>query len=662
MLSAPKWVVDLLHPAEERHDLYQEREGSQIDTQELAEFLFTRELLDRRKDIHSILETDAVFEKSQNHYLGPADKLEVAIRRGKRLRQLSLKHAWSDDEYQIAADLVGEPDPYGLHASLFLVTLREQGTKDQHELFLDKAERWEYIGCYAQTELGHGSNVRGLETTATWDADDKSFTLHSPTLTAAKWWIGSSSKAANHAIVMAQLVVEQRNYGPHAFLVPIRDVKTHGILPNVHIGDVGPKFGYNTMDNGFLLFNQVKIPHGNMLSRYSGINPLTNTYERRGSPASVFATMTYVRSVIVQRAGASLARGVTIAIRYCAVRRQFADSDNPNGNELQVLDYSTVQMRLLPLLATMYALHFAGNRMIQFYEASRVIAANERLAELHATSCGLKALATTLAAEGLESCRKACGGHGYSSFSGIGSWYADYLPATTWEGDNFMVTQQVARYLLKLARAVVQGDRTENDTTDILVEYISQKVKHVPFDITHGGDKQLVQAFAWRAAHLAFEAVKQKDENKRTWNSLLVDFWRLSTALSEYLIVKYFYSTLCGQENQKHLPAEIIDVLTKLFRLFALHTIESHALDFVSTNAVSLEKIEEARDEQVPALMAHIRPHAVKLVDAWMFSDWQLDSSLGRSDGRVYEDLFRRASTGNPRNDVSFDPFIDPKL
>ena len=656
--AQPEWVHSLAGSIDEGHTLDLERRQSRIDVHKLADFLFTRKQLERRRDILDALKADPVFEKSQNHYLGPVDKLEVAIRRGKRLHLLALKHAWSDDDYQIAADLISEPDPYGLHASLFLVTLREQGAKEQHKQFLDKAERWEYIGCYAQTELGHGSNVRGLETTATWNAEDKTFTIHSPRLTAAKWWIGSSSKAANHAIVMAQLIVDQRSHGPHAFVVPIRDVRTHATLPNTHIGDIGPKFGYNTMDNGFLLFNQLKIPHGNMLSRFSCINPQTNAYERRGSPASTFATMTHFRSVIVQRAGAALARGVTIATRYCAVRRQFADSENPASEELQVLDYSTVQMRLLPLLATMYALHFAGNRMTQLYEASRDMRAYDTLAELHATSCGLKALATKLAVEGLEICRRACGGHGYSSFSGIGSWYADCLPAMTWEGDNFVIVQQAARYVLKCARAVLKGDVTKNDTTDILVGYVEQKNDHIPFDIVDGDGKQLVQSFAWRAAHLAFEALKQKDENKRSWNSLLVDFWHLSTALSEYLIIKYFYSALCSHRDRGNLPAETLNVLEKLFRLLALHTIENRALDFLRTNAVDLAQIDRARNEQIPLLMAHIRPHAVKLVDAWMFPDWQLDSSLGRSDGRVYEDLFNRATTKNPRNDVAFQPLV----
>lgn len=178
-----------------------------------------------------------------------------------------------------------------------------------------------------------------------------------------------------------------------------------------------------------------------------------------------------MRSTIVQQAGTVLARGVTIAIRYCAVRRQFQDRDAPEWEkgENQVLNYKMVQIRLLSLLAATFALHFTGKAMMSQYqnnqkkmqsenpdkksEAMRGAGPEEThsgsdlLADLHATSCGLKSLASTIAAEGLEVCRRACGGHGYSNFSGIGTYYADYLPTTTWEGDNYMLTQQVARYV-----------------------------------------------------------------------------------------------------------------------------------------------------------------------------------------------------------------------
>jgi acyl-CoA oxidase len=561
------------------------------------------------------------------------------------------------------------------------VTLREQGTPEQHKIFLEKAENYEYIGCYAQTELGHGSNVRGLETTATWNPEDKTFTMHSPHLTSSKWWIGSLGKMANHAVVMAQLIIDGKRYGPHPFVVQIRDLKTHEPLENIHVGDIGPKFGYNTMDNGFLLFNKVKIPHQNMLARFSRVDPHSHKYVRPSSPSLIYGTLTYVRSTIVQQAGSVLARGVTIATRYCAVRRQFQDRDAPEWEtgENQVLNYTMVQIRLLPLLAATFALHFTGKGMIRLYQENQKRMAGDAgktadtnrgagpeelnpgadmLADLHATSCGLKALASTIAAEGLEVCRRACGGHGYSSFSGIGSWYADYLPTTTWEGDNYMLTQQVARYLLKSARSVLKGNAPDNDTTQILSYYLKRQDMGAAFDVI-GEDDELVAAFAWRSAFLTFEALKHRDEDKKSWNSLLVDFWRLSTAHSQYMVVKNFHDALNNLETTQSLDKETLTLLRKLFRLFALHTLEQKASEFFTSAATTVKQIQLARTKAVMTLLEEIRPHAVRLVDAWKFPDWQLDSSLGRFDGKVYEDMFHRASEVNPLNDVVFDPYPD---
>ncbi len=563
------------------------------------------------------------------------------------------------------------------------ITLRDQGTPEQHELFLKKAENYEYIGCYAQTELGHGSNVRGLETTATWNPDDKTFTIHSPHLTASKWWIGSLGRTANHAVVMAQLIIHGKVYGPHPFVVQIRDLKTHEPLKNIHVGDIGPKFGYNTMDNGFLLLNNVKVPHINMLAKFSSVDPKTNRYVKPASASLVYGTLTWVRSTIVLQSGGVLARGVTIATRYAAVRRQFQDRDSKEDTgENQVLNYTMVQVRLLPLLAATFALHFTGRGMMALYQENQkkmaadagkagdtsrgpspeeLFPSTDLLADLHATSCGLKALASTTAAEGLEVCRRACGGHGYSSFSGIGSWYADYLPTTTWEGDNYMLTQQVARYLLKTARSVLKGQPSENDTTRIFRYFLERRDMGAAFDVL-GRDEDVVAAFAWRTSFLTFEALKHRDEEKNSWNSLLVDFWRLSTAHSQYLIVKNFYEALRSKSIASELDPETITLMHKLFRLHALHTLEREASEFFSSSAVTVRQIQLARTKAVMKLLEEIRPHAVRLVDAWHFPDWQLDSSLGRYDGKVYEDLFERASEMNPLNALTIDPYPNSEV
>jgi len=67
-----------------------------------------------------------------------------------------------------------------------VTTIKEQASDEQKAYWTPKIMDWSIIGCYAQSELGHGSNVRGLETTATWDPKTKKFEIHSPTLTASK--------------------------------------------------------------------------------------------------------------------------------------------------------------------------------------------------------------------------------------------------------------------------------------------------------------------------------------------------------------------------------------------------------------------------------------------------------------------------------------------
>ena len=325
---------------------------------------------------------------------------------------------------------------------------------------------------------------------------------------------------------MAQLIIDGKGYGPHPFVVQVRDLKTHEPLENIHVGDIGPKFGYNTMDNGFLLLNHAKVPHVNMLAKFSRVDPKTNKYVKPASASLVYGTLTWVRSTIVLQSGGVLARGVTIATRYSAVRRQFQDRDAKEWEtgENQVLNYTMVQIRLLPLLAATFALHFTGRGMMALYQENQkkmagdvgkvsstkrgpspeeLFPTTDLLADLHATSCGLKAHASTTAAEGLEVCRRACGGHGYSSFSGIGSWYADYLPTTTWEGDNYMLTQQVARYVSSLLSYNFHPLLTYSSSSNQLV--LSSQVR-LQTMIPAESSKYSSRAVIW-ALHLTFLVV-----------------------------------------------------------------------------------------------------------------------------------------------------------
>ena len=208
---------------------------------------------------------------------------------------------------------------------------------------------------------------------------------------------------------------------------------------------------------------------------------------------------------------------------------------------------------------------------------------------------------------------------------------------------------------------MLQGKAPENDTTNILQSFLSRRDMGAAFDVL-GRDEDIVAAFAWRTAFLTFEALKHRDEDKNSWNSLLVDFWRLSTAHSQYLVVKNFYEAINSKEMASELDDDTRGLMHKLFRLYALNTLEQEAAEFFSSSAVTVRQIQLARTKTVMKLLEEIRPHAVRLVDAWQFPDWQLDSSLGRYDGKVYEDLFHRASELNPLNALTVDPYPNSEV
>ena len=247
--------------------LARERQKSNIATEELGQHLLGSDgFLVRQARILPIIQQEPLFSKDQQQNLSRPERFKLGVARAKLLRQMKDTHKWSHLEYQMAEYLVDDVSPYFLHMEMFITTIREQASEEQQAHWLPLIELWKIIGAYAQTELGHGSNVRGLELEARWDNRTKEFVLHSPTLTASKWWNGSLGRLANHAIVVAQLLLpdpsspdQYVSHGPHPFVVQVRDMKTHQPLNGIVVGDIGPKYGYITMDNAYMLFDQFRF-------------------------------------------------------------------------------------------------------------------------------------------------------------------------------------------------------------------------------------------------------------------------------------------------------------------------------------------------------------------------------------------------------------------
>lgn len=171
--------------------------------------------------------------------------------------------------------------PLALHFSMFMITLENLCTEEQKKIFLEPARRAEIIGCYAQTEMAHGSDVQSIGTTATLDKITDEFVLNTPSIEAVKWWIGELGVFATHAALIAQLVIDGKKYGTAVFVVQLRNTKTNEPLPGIVVGDIGPKYGYQAKDNGFLKLSNVRIPRTHMLMKYTYVSK-EGKFEKRG--------------------------------------------------------------------------------------------------------------------------------------------------------------------------------------------------------------------------------------------------------------------------------------------------------------------------------------------------------------------------------------------
>ena len=342
----------------------------------------------------------------------------------------------------------------GVQWGLFGGAVENLGT-ERHGEYVKKIISLELLGCFAMTETGHGSDVQSLETTATYDAETEEFVINSPTPTSRKDYIGGAAETARIAAVFAQLFTTEDgkpvNHGVHCVLVPIRDDDGND-LPGVTTSDCHYKGGLPGVDNGRIMFDHVRVPRVNLLNKYGEVAPDGTYSSPIDNPNRRFFTMigTLIRGRVTVggSAGAATHVALDIATRYALQRKQFSTPDG--GGEVLIMDYLVHQRRLFPLIAKSYALQFAQNELVSKthdLQTSDVVDAEEQR-ELEARAAGLKAANTWHASRAIQEAREACGGAGYMAENRLIALRADTDVFTTFEGDNHVLTQLVAKELL----------------------------------------------------------------------------------------------------------------------------------------------------------------------------------------------------------------------
>ncbi|KAF3668201.1 hypothetical protein T459_00658 [Capsicum annuum] len=618
--------------------------------------------------ISKLVANDPGFSKEGRTMLPRKELFKSTLRKAaygwKRIIELRL----TEEEATVLRRYVDEPAFTDLHWGMFIPAIKGQGTDEQQKKWLPLAQKMQLIGCYAQTELGHGSNVQGLETTATFDPQTDEFVIHSPTLTSSKWWPGGLGKVSTHAVVYARLITDGKDYGINGFIVQLRSLEDHKPLPGVTVGDIGMKFGngaYNSMDNGVLRFDHVRIPRDQMLMRVSQVTK-EGKYVQSDVPRQLlYGTMVYVRQTIVADASLAMSRAVCIATRYSAVRRQFGSQNG--GQETQVIDYKTQQNRLFPLLASAYAFRFVGEWLKWLYtDVTQRLQANDfsTLPEAHACTAGLKSLTTSATADGIEECRKLCGGHGYLCSSGLPELFAVYVPACTYEGDNVVLQLQVARFLMKTVSQLGTGTKPVGTTSYMgRIEYLMQCRSDVKQAMDWMKPSAIVEAYEARAARMSVACAKRLskfDNQEEGFAELAADLVEAAVAHCQLIVVSKFVEKLQQDIPGKGVKQQL-EVLCGIYSLYLLH---KHQGDFLGTGYITSKQASLAND-QLRALYSKLRPNAISLVDAFNYTDHYLGSILGRYDGNVYPKLYE-AAWKDPLNDSDvadgFHEYVRPLL
>ncbi|MCW2841006.1 MAG: acyl-CoA oxidase [Aeromicrobium sp.] len=537
----------------------------------------------------------------------------------------------------------------GVQWGLFGGAIENLGTEKHHQKYIPGLINLDILGCFAMTETGHGSNVQNLETTATYDPATQEFVINSPTPSARKDYIGGAATHAQVAAVFAQLITKGEGYGVHCFVVPLRDEDGND-LPGITTSDDLHKGGLGAVDNGRIMFDNVRVPRENLLNKYGQVDE-GGTYSSpiESSNARFFTMLgTLIRGRVSVGGSASAATEVALSIagRYALKRRQFGPDAE---HEILLMDYRMHQRRLLPLIAKSYAMRFAQNQLVarmDTVQRSENPPPAHQQRELESRAAGLKAAQTWHATQAIQEAREACGGAGYLAENRLTTLKGDTDVFTTFEGDNHVLFQLVAKELLTSYAQEVGGldpvglvRFAAGTVADVVKERTaaSQLIQRLIDARPGSGDDDhdlldrgtQLNLFEDREQHVLETAARRlrragKDPAEAfiVFNAAQDHVIRAGRVHIERVILEAFTAGIARCEDP-----EAQELLRDVCSLYALTAIEQDLAWFMSHNRLSDTRAKTVTS-LVNDLLDKLRPHTLTLIEGFGVPEETLNAAM----------------------------------
>ncbi|KAG0175299.1 fatty-acyl coenzyme A oxidase [Apophysomyces sp. BC1015] len=530
-----------------------------------------------------------------------------------------------------------------VHDSLFRNVVMMLGSKEQQEQWFDEVNNFRILGCFAMTELGHSSALRDIETTATYDHNTDEFVIDSPSITSTKWWIGMAAQTATHAVVISQTVIDGERVGLNWFIVQLRQKGSGELMPNVVAGDIGQKAGHGGVDNGWIQFRGARIPRSHMLSKWVSLDR-QGSYTPAPNPAVMYATLIPERLSLVTVTTQMISQALTIATRYGVTRRQ-------GPRDSQIMDYQSHYVKLIPAISFMYSVKTAQSVLDEQFkvltaggEMDPTVYLNH-MGEMHAISASLKGLTGWYSSEILETCRRACGGHAYSSYNGISNIIADWGVMTTGGGDNVVVLQQAAKLLLYRLSQKLEFDSYPDLKFKSSTHYIINAKQYLAAeawpitDISRcvANPMLIEEALNTMIVKRLYNIQKQLESGKTNEDVLLE-----SVRVAEFHCAAFMFSVSVSkyiESPEQTIDSSILSIMKRITTLWGLHVLHTYSDQGFKEGFLSPDQV-KAIEQIYLEHCKSLRKQVIGLTDAFGFPDFVLKAPIARYDGDIYQTYF----------------------